>query len=64
MESSVVVFSLSGDKAPGTQALRRALPFLLRAANTARPPRVALRARKPCVRARLILLGWNVLFMM
>lgn len=45
------------------QALRRALPLRRRAANTARPPRVAFLARKPCVRARLILLGWYVLFM-
>jgi len=30
----------------------------------ARPARVAFLARKPCVRARLILLGWYVRFMM
>ena len=29
---------------------------------TARPPRVAIRALKPCVRFRFKLLGWNVLF--
>lgn len=28
-----------------------------------RPALVAIRARKPCVRLRLRLLGWNVLFM-
>jgi len=39
------------------QALRRARPLRRRAAKTARPPRVASRARNPWVRARLILLG-------
>jgi hypothetical protein len=29
----------------------------------ARPERVAMRARKPCRRARLSLLGWKVRFM-
>lgn len=33
-----------------------------RALRTLRPPRVAIRARKPCVRLRLRLLGWKVLF--
>jgi len=39
------------------QALSRTLPLRRRAASTALPPRVAFLARKPCVRARLILLG-------
>ena len=30
---------------------------------TLRPFRVAMRARNPCVRLRLITLGWNVRFM-
>jgi len=38
-------------------------PRLRRALMTRRPPLVAMRARKPCVRRRLILLGWNVRFM-
>ena len=33
-----------------------------RAARTARPPRVAMRARKPCVFARFRTLGWYVRF--
>lgn len=33
-----------------------------RARRTARPPRVDIRARKPCLRARFRLLGWNVRF--
>jgi hypothetical protein len=36
---------------------KRALPLARRAFNTLRPPTVALRARKPWVRARLIRLG-------
>jgi hypothetical protein len=33
-------------------------PFARRAANTRRPPGVAMRARKPCRRLRISLLGW------
>lgn len=44
-------------------ALRRLRPLARRALITARPPGVAMRARKPWVRLRLIMLGWNVLFM-
>ena len=44
------------------QADRRARPFARRAFMTCRPPLVAMRARKPCRRLRLRLLGWNVLF--
>lgn len=42
------------------ESLRR--PFALLALITALPPRVAMRARKPCVRFRLRLLGWKVCF--
>src|SRR5690606_18060661 len=41
----------------------RARPLARRAASTLRPPLVAMRARKPWVRLRRRLLGWNVLFM-
>ena len=40
-----------------------ALPFARRRFNTWRPALVAIRALKPCVRARFRLLGWNVRFM-
>lgn len=46
----------------GGQADRRARPLARRALITRRPPLVAMRARKPWRRLRLILLGWNVLF--
>jgi hypothetical protein len=42
------------------QALSRARPFCRRAASTARPARVRMRSRKPCVFARRRLFGWNV----
>jgi hypothetical protein len=45
------------------QALKRKRPFARRRFSTKRPFLVAMRARKPCLRLRLILLGWNVLFM-
>jgi hypothetical protein len=41
---------------PG-QAVSRARPFTRRALITARPARVRIRARKPCVRMRLRFLG-------
>ena len=41
----------------------RARPLARRRFRTRRPALVAIRARKPCVRARLILLGWYVRFM-
>jgi hypothetical protein len=44
------------------QADRRARPLARRALRTRRPPLVAMRARNPWRRLRLILLGWNVLF--
>jgi hypothetical protein len=42
------------------QALSRSRPLCLRAARTARPARVRMRSRKPCVLARRRLFGWNV----
>jgi hypothetical protein len=42
------------------QALSRSRPLRLRAARTARPARVRMRSRKPCVLARRRLFGWNV----
>jgi hypothetical protein len=42
------------------QALSRSRPLCLRAARTARPARVRIRSRKPCVFARRRLFGWNV----
>jgi len=44
------------------QAEMRRRPLARRLASTWRPARVAMRALKPCVLARLILLGWKVLF--
>jgi hypothetical protein len=40
----------------------RVRPLARRDARTARPPRVAMRARKPCFLARLRTLGWKVRF--
>lgn len=42
------------------QALSLSRPLRLRAASTARPARVRMRSRKPCVFARRRLFGWNV----
>ena len=42
---------------PVDQAERRARPLARRDFNTARPARVLMRARKPCLRARRRLLG-------
>jgi hypothetical protein len=42
------------------QRLTRARPFRRRAARIARPARVRIRSRKPCVFARCRLFGWNV----
>src|ERR1022692_1049 len=42
------------------QTLTRARPLRRRAARTARPARVRMRSRKPCVFARRRLFGWNV----
>lgn len=40
----------------------RVRPLARREASTARPPRVAIRARKPCFLARLRTFGWKVRF--
>jgi hypothetical protein len=45
------------------QTASRARPLARRALMTARPPRVFMRSRKPCVRARRVLEGWYVRFM-
>jgi hypothetical protein len=42
------------------QALSWSRPLRLRAARMARPARVRMRSRKPCVLARRRLFGWNV----
>jgi hypothetical protein len=42
------------------QTLTRARPFRRRADRMARPARVRMRSRKPCVFARRRLFGWNV----
>jgi hypothetical protein len=42
------------------QALSRSRPLRLRAARMARPARVRMRSRNPCVLARRRLFGWNV----
>lgn len=47
----------------GIQGDRRARPLARRAFRTRRPPRVAMRARKPWVRLRWMMLGWKVRFM-
>src|ERR1700728_3938273 len=44
------------------KAERRLRPLARRRANTSRPFLVAIRARKPCRRARTSLLGWYVRF--
>ena len=40
------------------QTAKRVRPLARRALITARPPRVFIRSRKPCVRARRVLEGW------
>jgi hypothetical protein len=45
------------------QTASRFRPFWRRRLSTRRPPCVRMRTRKPWVRFRLRLLGWNVLFM-
>lgn len=46
------------------QAERRFLPFARRALMIACPARVDIRARNPCLRARLRRLGWKVRFIL
>jgi hypothetical protein len=45
------------------QGASRARPFARREESTLRPPTVFIRARKPCLRLRLVCDGWNVRFM-
>ena len=45
-----------------TVAARRLRPFARRRFKMARPDLVFIRSRKPCLRRRLIRLGWNVRF--
>src|SRR5688572_3153881 len=52
--------ALAGAQAHRQTTVRRLRPFLRRAARTLRPPRVALRARKPILRARFLRCGRNV----
>jgi hypothetical protein len=47
-------------QASAGQTLTRARPLRRRAARTARPARVRMRSRNPCVFARRRLFGWNV----
>ena len=47
-------------RAPGPQADSFSLPLRRRAARIARPARVRIRSRKPCVRERRRLFGWKV----
>jgi hypothetical protein len=68
-EHSPTVPSARGERAERStvphapdQADRRLRPLRRRRATTARPPRVRIRTRKPCVLLRLRLFGWNVLF--
>lgn len=44
--------------AAGAQTDSRLRPLARRAFTTARPPRVLMRTRKPCVRARRVFEGW------
>ena len=46
------------------QTPRRARPLARRERRTARPARVFMRTRKPCVRLRRVVDGWKVRFMM
>jgi hypothetical protein len=46
----------------GTVTVNRLRPLARRRLMTLRPPGVSMRARKPCVRFLLILLGWYVRF--
>lgn len=47
----------------GIVTVSRLRPLARRRFSTCRPPGVAMRARKPCVRLRRLLLGWYVRFM-
>lgn len=54
---SLTVIGLRATHPDRQQGVRRTRPFARRALRTLRPPRVAERARKPWVRARLRRLG-------
>src|SRR5262245_47122492 len=47
----------------GIETVSRLRPFARRRFRTSCPPGVLIRARKPCVRLRRLLLGWYVRFM-
>src|SRR5699024_8915770 len=52
--------STGGRHCPEDQAVRARRPLRRRPARIARPARVLMRWRKPCVLARLRVLGWKV----
>ncbi len=59
-EAQTVTAALAGPHQPQGQTLIRARPLRRRAARIARPARVRMRSRNPCVFARRRLFGWNV----
>ena len=62
-EAQAITAALAGPhqrQARVAQTLIRARPLRRRAARTARPARVRMRSRNPCVFARRRLFGWNV----
>ena len=62
-EAQAITVALAGPhqrQARVAQTLIRARPLRRRAARTARPARVRMRSRNPCVFARRRLFGWNV----
>jgi len=62
-EAQAITVALAGPhqrQARVGQTLIRARPLRRRAARTARPARVRMRSRNPCVFARRRLFGWNV----
>jgi hypothetical protein len=59
---AAVTEALDGGRRHGRQAESLARPRRRRFRMMARPPRVLIRARKPCLRARRRLLGWKVRF--
>jgi hypothetical protein len=58
----MLIVARSGDRGSYFYGESCARPFARRRFRITRPAFVAIRARKPCVRARLIRLGWNVRF--
>ncbi len=58
-----LVSMASGRQARGRQAASRSRPLRRRAARIARPARVRIRRRKPCVLCRRRLFGWKVLLL-